>query len=334
VPSPRILAALRRRPIAGFLLKRVLLGLATLALVSVVVFAATQLLPGDAAKAILGKATTPERLEALRQQLHLDLPATRQYWLWLQAFLSGDPGISLVNSRPVIDFVAPRVAHSLVLLLIVVAIGIPLAIAAGVAAAIGRGGRFDNTVSVISLALAAVPEFIIGIGLILLFATVVLHWLPPVSLVRPGASVFARPQILVLPVATLIAAIFPYTFRMIRASMIEVLDSEYIEFAVLKGLPRARIVLLHALPNAIAPTVQAIGLTCGYLAGGVVFVEYVFGFPGIGQGLVNAVTARDLPSIQCITLLLAGFYVAVNIAADVVGLLVTPKLRARQWQTT
>jgi peptide/nickel transport system permease protein len=297
------------------------------------VFAATQLLPGDAAKAVLGKATTPERLEALRVQLHLDRPALTQYGLWLQSFAAGDPGVSLVNGKPVGDYVAPRLANSLTLLLLTVGIGIPLAIGAGIAAAIGRNGRFDNAASVASLALAAVPEFVIGIGLIVLFATVVFHWLPPVSLVRPGASVFARPQILVLPVVTLVFAIFPYTFRMIRASMIDVLDSEYVEMAVLKGLGKARIILLHALPNAIAPTVQAIALTCGYLAGGVVFVEYVFGFPGIGQGLVNAVTARDIPTIQCITLLLAGFYVGVNILADVIGLLVTPKLRAVRWQT-
>jgi peptide/nickel transport system permease protein len=153
--------------------------------------------------------------------------------------------------------------------------------------------------------------------------------LPPVSLVPPGTSVLAQPRILVLPVLTLIIVIFPYIFRMMRASMIEVLESEYIEMAKLKGVSRRRLILVHALPNAIAPTVQVVALTFAYLAGGVVVVEYVFGFPGIGQGLINAVVARDIPTIQCVVVLLAAFYVAVNILADVIAVMVTPRLRTR-----
>jgi len=177
-----------------------------------------------------------------------------------------------------------------------------------------------------------VPEFVIGIGLIIVFATVVLHWLPPVSLVPPGTSVWASPRILVLPTLTLVIAVFPYIFRMMRSSMIEVLDSEYIEMARLKGIAQRRLILRHALPNAIAPTVQVIALTFAYLAGGVVVVEFVFGFPGIGQGLVNAVFTRDIPMIQFIVVLLAAFYVVVNITADVVAVLVTPKLRTGAWR--
>ncbi|HVI86925.1 MAG TPA: ABC transporter permease [Dongiaceae bacterium] len=317
-----------RHLLARLLARRVLLGLLSLLLVSIVVFAATQMLPGDAARAVVGRGGSPEHLEALRHQLHLDLPAITQYRLWLGGFLTGDAGISLVNGRPVIDAITVRLANSFTLLLLVVLIGIPLAIAAGITAAMRRNRPFDTAASMLALALAAIPEFVIGIALIVFFATVVLHWLPPVSMVRPGTSVFARPLNLVLPVATLIIAIFPYTFRMIRASMIDVLDSEYIEMATLKGLSRRRIVLLHALPNAIAPTIQAIALTCGYLAGGCVVVEYVFGFPGIGQGLVSAVLARDIPYIQCAVLILAAFYVAVNLLADLVAILVTPKLRS------
>jgi len=307
--------------------RRVLLGLLSLLLVSIVVFAATQLLPGDAARAVVGRGAAQDRLDALRHQLHLDLPVVTQYWLWLRDFLTGDAGTSLVNGKPVIESVGARISNSFTLLVLVVATGIPLAITLGILAAVRRDRRVDTSLSVIALALAAIPEFVIGIGLIVLFATVVLHWLPPVSMVRPGASVFARPLTLILPVLTLIIAVFPYTFRMIRASMIDVLDSEYVEMATLKGLTRRRIVLLHALPNAIAPTIQAIALTCGYLAGGCVVVEYVFGFPGIGQGLVSAVIARDIPYIQCVVVLLAAFYVAVNLLADLVAILVTPKLR-------
>jgi peptide/nickel transport system permease protein len=150
--------------------------------------------------------------------------------------------------------------------------------------------------------------------------------------VPPGTSVWASPRILVLPTLTLVIAVFPYIFRMMRSSMIEVLDSEYIEMARLKGIAQRRLILRHALPNAIAPTVQVIALTFAYLAGGVVVVEYVFGFPGIGQGLVNAVFTRDIPMIQFIVVLLAAFYVVVNITADVVAVLVTPKLRTGVWR--
>jgi peptide/nickel transport system permease protein len=319
-------------PLARLLGRRLLLGLLTLWLISIVVFAATQILPGDAARAVLGRSATPERLEVLRQQLHLDLPAPTQYWIWLKGVLAGDLGTSLASNRPVIEQVGPRVANSLALLVLVGLAGIPLSIAFGIVAALRRGRGLDTTVSVVALGLAAAPEFVIGIGLIVLLSTVVFHWLPPVSMVPPGVSVLAKPKILVLPVLTLVIVCFPYIFRMMRASMIEVLDSDYIEMAELKGLSRRRLILLHALPNAIAPTVQVIALTFAYLAGGVVVVEYVFGFPGIGQGLINAVVARDIPTIQCVVVLLAGFYVLVNILADVIAVLVTPRLRVGTWR--
>jgi peptide/nickel transport system permease protein len=321
-----------RHPLLGFLGRRLLLGALTLLLVSIVVFAATQILPGDAARAVLGRSATPERLEALRLQLHLDRPALTQYWIWLSGLFAGDLGASLVTPQGIYQLAAPRIANSFTLLVITGAVGVPLAIAFGIAAAMRHNRPFDTSVSVAALAMAAVPEFVIGIGLIILFATVVLHWLPPVSLVFPGHSLWATPRILVLPVLTLVIAVFPYIFRMMRSSMIEVLESEYIEMARLKGIAQRRLILRHALPNAIAPTVQVVALTFAYLAGGVVVVEYVFGFPGIGQGLVSAVFTRDIPMIQFITVLLAAFYVAVNIAADVIAVLVTPRLRTGAWR--
>ena len=320
-----------RHPLLRFVVRRLLLGALTLLLVSIVVFAATQILPGDAARAVLGRSATPERLQALRLQLHLDRPALTQYWIWLSGLLSGDLGTSLVTPQAIYALAAPRVANSFGLLVVVGAIGVPLAVAFGIAAAIRRNRPFDTGVSVTALAMAAVPEFVIGIGLIILFATVVLHWLPPVSMVPPGRSIWDNPRILVLPTMTLAIAVFPYIFRMMRSSMIEVLESEYIEMARLKGIAQRRLILLHALPNAVAPTVQVIALTFAYLAGGVVVVEYVFGFPGIGQGLVNAVFTRDIPTIQFIVVLLAAFYVLVNIVADVVAVLVTPRLRTGAW---
>jgi peptide/nickel transport system permease protein len=312
--------------------RRLLLGLVTLLLVSVVVFIATQYLPGDAAQAVLGRSATPERLEALRRQLNLDDPALVQYWRWLSGLLSGDPGLSLANQKPILPQIMPRIMNSLTLLLITALVAIPLAIAAGLYAAFRKESKADNAMTVTALGLAAAPEFVIAIGLIALFSTVVFHWLPPVSMVRPGSSIMDRPQILVLPVLTLTILVFPYIFRMIRASMIEVLDSDYIEMARLKGLSRERIMLVHALPNAMGPALQVIALTFAYLAGGVVVVEYVFGFPGIGQGLINAVTTRDIPTIQFTVLLLAAFYVSVNLIADVITVLITPKLRTSAWR--
>jgi peptide/nickel transport system permease protein len=227
----------------------------------------------------------------------------------------------------VLTLVAPRLQNSLALLLLVFASGVPVAILLGLVAALRRQGSVDIGLSPAALAIAAVPEFVLGIGLIVLFATVVVHWLPPVALIRPGASVFDRPLALVFPVATLVLTTFPYIFRMMRAAMIDVLDSEYIEMARLNGLSEWRITLVHGLPNALAPT-------AAYLAGGIVVVEYVFGFPGTGQGLVSAVSARDIPMIQCIVLLLAAFYIGVNIVADLASLLVTPRLRAVRWRTS
>jgi peptide/nickel transport system permease protein len=323
---------LRKSPILRLLARRVLLGVMTLFLVSIVVFAATQILPGDAARAVLGRSATPERLQVMREQLHLDRPATTQYWIWLTGALKGDLGLSLVNSQPVGAQIAPRIANSLTLLVLVGLVGIPPSIAIGIVTALRRGRSFDTTVSVIALGMAAAPEFVIGIGLIVLLSTVVFHWLPPVSLVPPGTSILAEPRILVLPVLTLVVVVFPYIFRMMRASMIEVLESDYMEMAKLKGLSWQRLILVHALPNAIAPTVQVVALTFAYLAGGVVVVEYVFGFPGIGQGLVNAVVSRDIPTIQAVVVLLAAFYVMVNILADIIAVLVTPRLRTGTWQ--
>jgi peptide/nickel transport system permease protein len=316
------------------ILRRLLFGLLTLFLVSVVIFSATEILPGNAARALLGRDATPDALAAAVARLHLDRPLTTQYGLWLSGILTGQPGNSLVNGRSVLGQVMPRVENSLTLLVLAGLVGVPISLLAGIFAASRRSGLFDNVVSVTALGLAATPEFVVGFFTVIVFATSVFHWLPPVSMVAPGTSVLARPQILVLPVLTLVLVIFPYLFRMIRSSMIEILQSDYVEMARLKGVSRGRIIFVHALPNAIAPTVQVIALTFAYLAGGVVLVEYVFAYPGIGQSLIYAIFARDVPVIQFEVILLAAFYVGLNILADLVTILVTPKLRARAWQTS
>jgi peptide/nickel transport system permease protein len=207
------------------------------------------------------------------------------------------------------------------------AIGTVLGIGLGVLAAARRDSLLDHVLSVGALAITALPEFVVAVILVIFFAAVVWHLFPAVSVFVPGTLPWSNPAELVLPVATLVIVIVPYVFRMMRASMIDALESDYVQMAQLKGVPRWRVLFVHALPNAIAPTIQVIGLTFLYLAGGVVVVEYMFNYPGLGQALVAAVSDRDIPVIQCIVLVLAAFYVAVNILTDVISLAVSPRRR-------
>ena len=314
-------------PIAGLVLRRSGMGVVTLLVVSVVIFAATEVLPGNAAVAILGRSTTPARLHALEVQLHLNHSLVVQYYSWLSGLLAGHPGTSLTTNGPVWSVVGPRLLDSAVLVAVAGVISTILGLSLGTLAAVRKDSLLDHTLSVVTLSVIALPEFVVAIVLIILFATVVSHLLPAVSFVPPGTSVWDTPRLIILPVATLVLVIVPYLFRMTRAATIEALESDYVEMARLKGVRAFRIVVVHALPNAIAPTVQVIGLNFLYLAGGIVVVEYVFAFPGIGQGLVSAVADRDVPVIQLIVLILSAFYVFMNIASDVVALAATPTRR-------
>jgi peptide/nickel transport system permease protein len=314
--------------IGAFVVRRILLGLLTLLLVSIVVFGATQALPGDPARAFLGRNATPESLATLRHQLHLNRPVANQYATWLKGFVKGDFGHSLVGEgEPVTKLLGTRLENSGVLVLISALISIPLSIVLGAAAARRRDRPFDHISSVSLLALAAPPEFVVGIALVLLFATTVWHFLPAVSLVAPGESPWTHPTGLVLPVLTLVIAVAPYIARIMRASMVEVLESDYVEMARLKGLPERLVVWRHAVPNAIAPTIHATALTLAYLAGGIVAVEFVFAYPGIGGAFVDAVHNRDFPVVQALAMLVAAVYVGLNVIADVAAILVSPRLR-------
>ena len=314
-------------PIRDMVIKRSLIGILTLVLVSILVFAATQTLPGNAASAVLQNTATPQRLAALEKQLGLNRPAVEQYWTWLTGVLHGNFGTSLANGQPVGTLVGGRIVNSLVLVVLAGVIGTLIGVGLGVLAAAWRDSLFDRVLSVSSLAVTALPEFVVAVVLVIFFAAVVVHWFPAVSVFVPGTAPWSNPKELVLPVATLVIVIVPYIFRMMRASMIDALESDYVQMARLKGVPKWRVLLLHALPNAIAPTIQVIGLSFLYLAGGVVVVEYMFNYPGLGQGLVNAVSDRDIPVIQAIVLILAAFYVLVNIATDMVSLAVSPRRR-------
>jgi peptide/nickel transport system permease protein len=315
------------RGISGFLIRRLALGVLTLWVVSVIIFGATQALPSDPARAILGRNATPESLAALRATLHLDRPVLNQYLSWLGGLLHGDLGTSLAASLPVSTLIHDPVVNSAFLVLCAALVSIPLAIGAGVWAAIHRDRVFDSTSSLVMLGLAALPEFVVAIALVLVFGTVVFQWLPPTVILAPGVGPWTNLKQLILPVVTLSIVVVPYIARFMRASMIEVLESDYVEMARLKGLPERQVVLRHALPNAIVPTIQAIALSLAFLAGGIVAVEFVFNYPGIGAKLVDAVQNRDMPVAQAVSLLIAGVYIGVNLIADVLSILVSPRVR-------
>ena len=320
----------RAHPIARLIWTRVALGLVTLFIVSVLIFAATQLLPGNAATAVLGHNASASAVRTLQLRLGLNKPPATQYWDWLSGVLRGRLGTSLANGQSVWSLVGPRLLNSFVLVLVAGVVGAVIGVGLGMFAAVRRDKPADHALSVGALAVTSLPEFVVAIFLVIIFSTVLLHILPGVSPLESTTGAlkpWQDPRELVLPVAALVIVIVPYIFRMMRAATIEALESDYVEMARLNGLSPARVLLRHALPNAIAPTIQVIGLNFLYLAGGIVLVEFVFDYPGIGQGLVNAVADRDIPQIQFIVLVLAAFYIAINIITDVVALMVTPRRR-------
>jgi peptide/nickel transport system permease protein len=305
-------------------LRRAGWGALVLWLVSVVVFFATQTLPGDAARAILGREATPDRLAALRAQLNLDGSPLQQYWEWISGVVQLDFGTSLANGMTVVELLGPRIGNSLILMVGAALVGIPISLVVGAIAAYRRDRAFDGISSLVTLVLAALPEFVLAAALVVLLSTGSLNLLPATSSETP---ILAHPDQLVLPCLALGLAIAPYIVRMTRATMIEVFESEYVQHARLGGVRERDVVLRHALPNAVGAVAQVAALQLAYLAGGVVVVEYVFSFPGIGTSLVDAVTNRDLPVIQAICLFIAAFYITVNLLADALTALANPRMR-------
>ncbi len=314
--------------ILKFILRRLALGILTLLVVSIVVFALTQAL-GDPVRAILGREAQPDSIAAKRIELGLDRPLVVQYWDWLTGLVTGDPGRSFTNGIPVLEVLGDRVWNSLFLMAISSLVSIPVSIAVGAMAAARRDRAFDSASSASSLVLASMPEFVIGLLLLVLLSTNVWEIFPGVVRIRPGENPWVSPKALVLPVLTLTLGVVPYVSRVMRASMIEVLESDYIEMARLKGLAERTVIWRHALPNAIGPTLQVIAINIAYLAGGVIVVENLFNYPGIGGALRDAVTDVNVPVVQFIAMLISGIYVLVNLLADVGTILVTPRLRTR-----
>jgi peptide/nickel transport system permease protein len=311
--------------VTKFILRRLAFGLLTLLIVSIIVFGMTQLLPSDPAQAKLGRNATPASLKALRDQMGLDRPKIAQYLSWLKGMVTGDPGDSLAAEVPITSYMSARVVNSLFLLVLASIVSIPLSLGLGAYMA-RRPARLLNNAM---LALASMPEFVVGIVLVILFSTRVFHILPAVSAIDIGRKPWTDMKGSILPTITLAVGAIPYISRTARASLVEVLQSDYVEMARLKGIPEGQVMRRHAFPNALGPVFQVIALNIAYFAAGVIVVEAIFNFPGVGGALSTAVKARDFPVVQFLAMALAAVYVLTNIAADVATLLVTPRLRTR-----
>jgi peptide/nickel transport system permease protein len=298
----------------------------TLLIVSMVVFAITAVLPGDAAQQALGQFATPEQVAALRLKLGLDQPGVVRYLHWLMNLLSGDMGQSVSNAMPVSDLMAGRVPNTLMLAAVTALVSVPVALILGIGSAMGRGGRIDSFLSFITLALVAVPEFLVATLAVLIFA-VNLGWLSALSYASDVTSPLQFLRTYALPVMTLCCVIVAQMARMTRAAVIDQLDSAYVEMARLKGVSPMRIVLRHALPNAIGPIANAIALSLSYLLGGVVIVETIFNYPGIASLMVDAVTNRDMALVQACTMLFCTAYLGLVLIADLCAILSNPRLR-------
>ena len=308
--------------------QRVLSALGTLLLVSLAVFGLSLLMGGDAAEAILGQSATPEALAGLRIAMHLDQPAPLRYLSWLGGLLTGNPGTSLVTGLPVGEMIGPRLASSMLLAGLTAFISVPIALFLGIAAAVKRGSLLDRIVSLVTIGIVSVPEFLIATLAVMLFA-VTLHWLPALSSTRDVDSLWALMRVFAMPVISLACVVIAQMVRMTRAAVIDALDSSYAEAARLKGVSPIRLVLRHALPNAIGAIANAVALSLSVLLGGVIVVEIIFNYPGVARLMVDAVATRDMPLVQTVAMIFSAFYLVLVTSADIVAILSNPRLRHR-----
>ncbi|WP_223504981.1 ABC transporter permease [Pseudomonas sp. GL-RE-29] len=313
------------RSIFKLLGQRLALGLLSLFAVSVIIFLAVGLLPGDIAQAMLGQSATPETVAAYRAQLGLDLPPLTRFGHWIWNLLQGDLGVSLANQRPISNLVGARLGNTFSLALLAALVSVPLALLLGMLAALYRNSWFDRLLNTSALSAVSFPEFFVAYILILVYA-VKLNWFPSISNLSPNATLGEVLERSVLPVATLSLVVIAQMMRMTRASLINLLASPYIEMARLKGISQSRIIFRHALPNALAPIVNVVALNLAYLVVGVVVVEVVFVYPGLGQLLVDSVAKRDIPVVQACSLIFAATYILLNTSADVLSIASNPRL--------
>ena len=313
-------------PLLKTIAQRLALGVLLLLLVSILIFAGTQLLPGDVAQAILGQSATPEALANLRRDLGLNDPAIVRYWHWFSNALTGDFGKALSNGQDISQALGKRMANTLFLAFWAAVVSVPLAIALGLLAVRHRNGVVDRVISGLGLASTSLPEFFVGYVLMYFFA-VKLQWVTSVSTVFEGMPLGEKLAAIVLPVAVLTLAVLAHMMRMTRAAILNVMQAAYIETAELKGLGALKIIYRHALPNALAPIINVVMLNLAFLVVGVVVVEVIFVYPGMGQYLVDHVAKRDVPVVQACGLVFATVYIGMNMLADIAGVIANPRLR-------
>ncbi len=316
-------------PILTLIAQRIALGVLLLLAVSVLIFVGTEILPGDVAASILGQAATPQALENLRAQLGLNDPAYIRYFRWLGGVLTGDLGTALSNRMDIATSIWPRLKNTMFLAFWAAAVSVPLAILLGLVAVRYRNGFVDKTISGLSLSATSLPEFFIGYVLMYFFA-VRLGWFPSVSTVYDTMPFLDRMRAIALPATALTLVVLAHMMRMTRAAILNVMQSAYIETAELKGLTLFEIIRKHAFPNAVAPIVNVVMLNLAYLVVGVVVIEVIFVYPGMGQYLVDHVTRRDVPVVQAVGLIFAAVYIGLNLVADIVAILANPRLRHRR----
>ena len=309
-----------------FLIARLSMIGVTLLVVSGVIFVVTEILPGDVAQMMLKQEATEERLAALRAELGLDRPAHVRYLDWIGGVVRGDFGDSYVQKQPISEILPRRIGHSLVLALFALALGVPVAVAAGVWAGVRPDTLWDRVVSTVGLVGISLPEFVTGVLLMLVLAST-LHWLPPSSHIISGSTPLTRPEILVMPALTLTGVLFAYIMRMTRANVMEVMQTPYVRTAVLKGLPMRQVILRHVLPNAMLPTITIIATNFGWMLGGLIIVENVFSYPGLGQLLLRSIQTRDVHLLEALSLLIAATYALSNLLADLAYTALNPRIR-------
>lgn len=314
--------------ILRLIINRVALALVSLLVVSAVVFTITALLPGDAAQAQLGQESTAESLAALREQMGLNVPGHLRYWAWLSGMASGNPGLSVVTHLPVADMISSRLPNSVKLAAVTAAIAVPLALALGIASAMWRGSWFDRLASSGAVAVVSVPEFLVATLAVLIFA-VELRWLPALSYSSSVDSIGQMLRAFAMPVLSLCCVTMAQMMRMTRAAVVDQLRAPYIEMVKLKGASPTRMVLAHALPNAIGPIANAVALSMSYLLGGVIIVETIFNYPGIASLMVDGVSQRDMPLVQTCAMLFCAVYLLLVTLADICSIVANPRLRHR-----
>ena len=305
--------------------QRIALGLLTLFVVSLMIAFGVELLPGDLAQEILGQGATPEGLRVLRLQLGLDTPPHIRYLDWLGGMVTGDMGLSLANKRPISELIGPRLSNTLFLGGFAALIAIPVALTLGILAALYRNTLYDRSVNIFTLTSISFPEFFIAYILILFFA-IKLGWFPGISNISSELTLIEKLYRTLLPAASLTLVVVAHMMRMTRTSIINLLSSPYIEMAQLKGIKPLRIITRHALPNALAPIVNVIAINLAYLVVGVVIVEVVFVYPGLGQLLVDSVSKRDVPVVQACSMIFASVYILLNLSADIISIVTNPRL--------